>query len=109
MFTVDAIARRELVDGRHADVATHLAAEEIVEHAKTKRAADGIDAADIELRQCRGHDRKSGRQHRRAFGLQRNEAEAFDVSATHHAFFQPREAVRRDPGSGKAVLLQDFV
>ena len=108
MLAVDAVARCELVDRRNADVATHLAPEKIVEHAKTQGAADGIDAANVELCERRRHDRKSGRQHRHALRLERGQAEPLDTAATDQAFFQSGETLGRDAGGGKPVLLQDF-
>ena len=102
------VARRELVDRRDADVAAHLAAQEVVEHAQAKRAANRVDAVHVELCHRGRHDREAARKHRRAFGLERGKPETIDVAAADHPLAQPRETVRRNAGGREAVLLEDF-
>ena len=77
-----------------ADVAAHGAPEQVVEDAQAQRAADRIDALDVELDHRRGHDRQPGRQHRRALGLQRGELQAPHVAGADHPLAQAREARR---------------
>ena len=86
----------------------HRAAEQVVEDAEAQRAADRVDARDVELGERGRHDREPAGEHRRALGLERREAQPLDVARADHPLAQPRQAFARDAGRRHAVLLEDF-
>ena len=81
VLAIDVIAREELRDGCVARIAFDRAAQEIVEHAQSQRAADGIDPSHVELRERGAHDCESARKHGRTLGLQRSELQRLTCPA----------------------------
>ncbi len=76
----------------------HGAPEEVVQDTQPQRAADRVDAVDIELGERRGHDGKARGQHRSALRLERIELQPGDVAGPHHSLAQPGQAFARDAG-----------
>ena len=100
--------RRNVLDGGSARRrARTCSAQQVVEHAQAQRAADRIDARDVELRERRRHDREPSRQNRRALGLQRLGSRSRRWPAREPCAAQPGKALGRDAASGQAVLLED--
>ena len=89
---VDRVATDEVLDGDAADVRVDGPAEQIVEHAEAQRAADRIDALDLEFVHGRGHDRQAAGQDGRALRLERMQRQARDVPRGEHALLEPRQA-----------------
>ena len=107
MRAVDVIALGEALDGDGAAVALDGAAQQVVQDAQAQRAADGIDARDVELRDRRGHDREAARQHRHAFRLQPFEVQPRKPAGADHPLAQAGEPLGRDPALGQSVFLED--
>ena len=78
---VDVVAIEERRDRGHAAVAVLAPAQEVVEHAEPQRAADRIDARDVELGDRGRHHREPAREHRRPLGLEALELQVLDVPA----------------------------
>ena len=105
---VDPVARDEALDRGGTHVLVDRAPEEVVEDAEAERAADGIDALDLELRDGGGHDRVA----RPASTGARSPLSAFSLRrvtwpASCRWRREPREADGRDASAREAVLLED--